>query len=130
MTADLVSPPFTTRPRGLFWNTVESQLSKYNTDSSLNSYVTHSKALIGFDGHDGALRHFDLVARIADLDSKYGRLLERLGEVASASVEKCEGMIDAEFSELLSLERRELIKRCLRMRIEKFVRVFARREVC
>jgi len=116
--------------RGLFWNTVEAQLSKYDSDSSLNSYMTHSKALIGFDGHDGALRHFDLVERIADLDPKYRRLLESLGETASASVGRCEGMIDAEFSDLLSLSRRDLIKRCLRMRIGKFVRVLARREVC
>jgi len=116
--------------RGLFWNTVEAQLSKYDSDSSLNSYVTHSKALIGFDGHDGALRHFDLVERIAELDPKYRRLLESLGETASASVGRCEGMIDAEFSDLLSLSRRDLIKRCLRMRIGKFVRVLARREVC
>ncbi len=113
--------------RGLFWNTVESGLARYAKPDSLAAYVRRSKPQIGWDGWvdaEGELCHFDLVKRIATYDPTYRGMLEKLGKSALASIDACEGMIDAEFAAILSEARLELIKRCLRLRFQTFAKTF------
>jgi len=111
--------------RGLFWNDTESSLVKYKDPQSLEAYVRRSKPLIGWDGwNKSELTQFQLVECLGGLDMRYWRLLEELGKQATASVSACEGMIDAEFGDLLSDMRRDLIKRCLRVRVDTFAKIF------
>jgi HipA-like C-terminal domain len=113
--------------RGLFWNSTEEDLVKFMEKQSMAGYVRRSRPLIGWhkwNAAKGDLTHFDLVGSIAASDIGYWRLLEDLGKVANESVDTCEGMIDAEFGEVLSRTRRELIKRCLRLRFETYSKVF------
>jgi hypothetical protein len=113
--------------RGLFWNTPESGLGKYFQDQSLIPYIRRAKPQIGWDGWDsngGEISHFDLVGSVAAHDMRYWRWLEELGKSAWNSLAACEGMIDAEFGDLLSEDRRELIKRCLRIRFDEFTKIF------
>lgn len=113
--------------RGLFWNTPESGLVRFEQPQALEAYVRRSKPQIGWDGwadSKGDLGHFDLIGCIAAHDVRYWRWLEQLGKTASANLERIEGMIDAEFGALISERRRHLIKRCLRLRFETFAQVF------
>jgi HipA-like protein len=113
--------------RGLFWNTTEEGLARFSQAESLTAYIRNSRPEIGWDGwkeSNSELRHFDLVDRVAASDKGYWRLLEDLGRTAMASLAECEGMIDAEFDDLLSAARRGLIKRCLRVRFQKYSEVF------
>ena len=125
-----VSPrfaPIYDTARGLFWNSTEQGLAKFSQAESLTAYVRNSRPEIGWDGwkeSDGELRHFDLIASIAASDTTYWGWLENLGKTAMASLADCEGMIDAEFGDLLSETRRKLIKQCLRMRFQRYVEVF------
>jgi hypothetical protein len=102
--------------RGLFWNTPEVNLSRFETDGALRRYILGAHPLIGWDPR-GAVGHFELVANIAGYsrelrDALNAIDLERLGSI--------ELLIDREFSRLFSEERRDLIKRCLRLRFEMF----------
>jgi hypothetical protein len=110
--------------RGLFWNTPESELSRYSIPDALRAYVRRSTPQIGWDGwtkeKSGDLRHFDLISMIAAEDESYWRLLKQLSHTALNSFNACEGMIDAEFDGILSPRRRELIKQCLRLRFDTF----------
>jgi HipA-like C-terminal domain len=113
--------------RGLFWNTIESGLVKFDQLQALEAYVRRSRPQIGWDGWDesrGELGHFDLIGSIGAHDVRYWKWLEQLGKTALATLGSIEGMIDAEFGNLLSVHRRELIKRCLRLRFETFAKVF------
>ena len=113
--------------RGLFWNTPESGLAKYANPDSLQAYVRRSTPQIGWDGWNkdkaGDLSHFELVTSVAADDASYWRLLKKLSERALQSLGECEGMIDAEFTDILTPRRRDLIKRCLRLRFETFATI-------
>lgn len=110
--------------RGLFWNTQELGLTKLGRDDALRKYIDRSTPQIGWDGHVGDLNHFDLVERIAVLDSQCCDWLEELAGTAMASLNACLGMVDAEFAFLLSDQRRKLIQRCLELRFQKFAGIF------
>ena len=111
--------------RGLFWNTPETGLLRYQKHGeALQAYVRRSTPQIGWDSwdenNDGQLSHFDLIHCIATQNPTYWRLLKTLSETALKSIDECEGMIDAEFDGLLTPLRRDLIKKCLRLRFELF----------
>jgi hypothetical protein len=113
--------------RGLFWNTTESGLLRFEQRDAMVAYVRRSRPQIGWDGWNAAraeLGHFDLVSSVAAHNVTYWRWLEQLGKSAYTALSGVEGMIDAEFGTLLSDQRRELIKRCLRMRVETFAKIF------
>jgi len=110
--------------RGLFWNTTDSGLVRLEEGAALKRYVARSTPQIGWDGNTGSLNHFDLIERIATLDDRYCDWLQELGSYAMASLDGCLGMVDAEFTCLLSEARRDLIKRCLRLRFETFASIF------
>jgi hypothetical protein len=102
--------------RGLFWNHPDSKLAKFGTDDSLRRYVLAAHPLIGLDGKE-QLNHFELVGGIARCGTQYAEALHELSQVGCQDL----GMvIDDEFGRLLSVERRQLIKRCLRMRFRFF----------
>lgn len=112
--------------RGLFWNTPESGLRRYHQQQALEAYVRRSRPQIGWDnwGGNAELGHYDLIGCIGAHDVAYWRELEQLGKSAFARLALIDGMIDAEFGDLLSEHRRQLIKRCLRLRFESYLKVF------
>lgn len=110
--------------RGLFWNMSEEGLTKFETSAALDRYIARAEPLISWDGHSGHLNHFDLVERIATADRQCRTWLEELGQAAMGALKPCLGMVDAEFSCLLSARRREAIQRCLQARFERFASIF------
>jgi hypothetical protein len=114
--------------RGLFWNTTEQKLVRYGQTQALAAYVWNSTPQIGWNGWDskknGDLRHFQLIENIASSDDAYCVVLEKLGKEAMAALPECQGMIDAEFGDLLTEARRDLIKQCLTLRFQQFDKIF------
>jgi len=114
--------------RGLFWNTTERDIVKFKDEQALMAYVRRSRPQIGWDDwqeSNGELGHFDLVSYVATLEAEFMRWLQQVGRHAAEKQRACEGMIDAEFDKLLSNGRRELIKRCLRLRLTTYNEIFA-----
>jgi len=111
------SPIFDTA-RGLFWNISEEGLTKFETPRQLAKYVNEAKPQIGWDGAGEDINHFQLLQRVAALHGRYGRILA--GLVSNQTLEKCVAVINSEFRELFSTQRRELIVLCLRTRFEAY----------
>lgn len=110
--------------RGLFWNVAESGLNKVETPAGLERYIAGGEPLISWDGHSGGLNHFDLVERIAMTDDQCRVWLEEVSVAAKGALKVCLGMVDAEFSCLLSPRRRNAIQRCLQARFDRFASIF------
>lgn len=106
--------------RGLFWNTSEVGLTSFDRPERLAKYVEASAPLIGCDGKE-EVNHFDLVRIMARCKPEYGAALRALG--CSVSFKKVAEVIDTDFRHLLSSARRTLIKRCLRLRLDRFEEV-------
>jgi hypothetical protein len=113
--------------RGLFWNTSEAGLAKYLDEAALLKYVEAARPLVGCDGDKDA-NHFRLIAKIAETDSDIREVLRELG--SRDAVREIGGMIDGEFSRLLSAARRALIKRCLEIRFAKYSDALGGGSVC
>jgi hypothetical protein len=112
----LFSPIYDTA-RGLFWNTEERALRSFEAPAKLLAYVANARPLVGWDG-DRDPNHFQLVARIAELDPAFRRAL--LALCSRDGMDSALATVDGDFKRLLSNPRRELIKRCLAMRFRMF----------
>lgn len=111
------SPVFDTA-RGLFWNELEAQLARFDSDQTLRGYVEKAQPLIGWEGH-AQVNHFSLVAHMANHDPRFGATLSTL--CPSGILGKIDELIETEFRVLLSDARRALISRCLALRIRLFL---------
>jgi hypothetical protein len=125
-TKPVFSPIYDTA-RGLFWNTHEDKLKNvYNNKSRLNSFIEKyaetSSPKIGWEG-SGKINHFGLVEKIKSLP--YAINCESLNNVCRDDIiVKINNMIDNEFNQMLSIERRFLIKSCLKYRHERIKKIF------
>ncbi|MDI9553375.1 MAG: HipA domain-containing protein [Bacteroidota bacterium] len=122
-----VFSPIYDTARGLFWNDHEDKLKTIYKDKKrlsafLKKYSDNSSPKIGWDGFK-KLSHFDLVENIKTLPIALN--CETLKIVCSeVKINEVTSMIDKEFSQLLSNERRELIKICLRYRHDRIKKIF------
>ncbi len=110
------SPIFDTA-RGLFWNEAENQLGRFDSRQTLRGYIEKAQPLIGWEGQT-QLNHFSLVKHIAAHDARFRNALLRL--CAPGGLKKIEKILESEFRILLSPQRRDLITRCLRLRLQLF----------
>lgn len=104
--------------RALLWNTSEKKLASMRTNrNQLEAYVRRSQPQIGWDDWPGP-DHFQLVSLIL-MDYPHLRpCFERFCD--PASIEVCCEVVQDEFGELLSDNRRYLICSILRLRHEQF----------
>lgn len=101
--------------RGLFWNRSEASLINFK-DNRLDSYIKQSKPRTGWDGLNEP-NHFQLIEKILQEDERYCTLCRRF--IHSGTFSTIERLINKEFKPLLSKSRLELIKRCLKLRLDK-----------
>jgi hypothetical protein len=101
--------------RALFWNKSERYIERVLSDKRplLEGYVRKCTPPMGWDG-ETKVDFFGLIGLIWDRFKPYRLNIEKLLTVAP--LEKSIECIDKEFRDLMSANRRELIKRCLRMR--------------
>jgi hypothetical protein len=107
------SPVFDTA-RALFWNVPERRVQQMLTDQNqLEVYIRNCEPPIGWDG-EPRVDFFRLVGLIWRHYDRYRSNIEKF--LPDSPLGGSEKMLDAEFGMLMSAERRELIKRCLRLR--------------
>ncbi len=107
------SPVFDTA-RALFWNNPERRINlMLNNDAQLDAYINGCSPPIGWDGEEG-VAFFRLMSLIANSSARYRRLIEKF--LNAAALENTFRILEKEFKLLMSPERRELIKRCLKRR--------------
>jgi hypothetical protein len=110
--------------RGLFWNIsekgVENILSltdKKGINSSIEKYVLSSKPKIGWEG-EKSLSHVELLQRIYETETGISKQNFK-NLVSFENLNKCLDVINGDFSRLLSVNRRNLMSKCLTLRFEK-----------
>jgi hypothetical protein len=116
-----IRPPFFSpiydTARGLFWNTSEAGLARFANPVSLEKYMQEARPLIGWENM-AKLNHFRLIENIAMSDLSLHTTLCQID--TAGRLPQINAMIDEEFAELLSAERRSIIQRCLAWRFERF----------
>lgn len=113
--------------RGLFWNDSEEKVLLYfQSEDYLNrrleKYVNGTKPRVGWDG-DSSLNHFQFIEKVYNFDGRFCDKCEIL--VNENTLTRILRLIDEEFSELMSSERLELIKRCIKLRMEKLSNIIS-----
>lgn len=112
--------------RALFWNDSEKKVQEIyydlnRRDAYITKYCEGSTPKIGWEGID-KLNHFTLLEKIITLPFVVN--CETFNRLCNDRVLKeVFIMIDLEFSNLLSFERRELIKLCLSYRYQKVKKI-------
>jgi len=105
--------------RGLFRNQPEARLvalhgKKKQAAEFLQKYVRNSQAKIGWEGQR-TLTHFDLVRLLSETETGLSRA-EISGFFRPNRLAESLQMLDVKFSDLLSPERLDFMKRCLQVR--------------
>lgn len=123
-TAPRFSPIYDTA-RGLFWNENEENIKAYFSSEKqleirLNKYVDKTQPRLGWDGA-GNLNHFELVRKIFSVDARFYDICRSL--VAEDKNRRIIRLLDEEFTDMMSAERLELIKRCISLRIFKLQQI-------
>jgi hypothetical protein len=100
--------------RALFWNIPETKIVNMSAnDVQFETYVKKCEPPIGWDGEKD-IAFFELIALIWKNCPNHRRTIDRLiDETILAEIGK---IIDEEFSEMISKQRSDLIKRCLHRR--------------
>lgn len=110
------SPVFDTA-RGLFWNIPETRVVKMlENNASFESYINKCQPPIGWDSKE-KVDFFELIALIWKEVSFCRENIEKF--LDNIKLEKTFEILNDEFSDLLSAERQELIRRCLHLRHSK-----------
>ncbi|MCI0660680.1 MAG: HipA domain-containing protein [Acidobacteria bacterium] len=116
------SPVFDTA-RALFWNVQERRIQQMlNDQNQFDAYVRKCEPPIGWDGEQN-VDFFRLVGLIWRDFERYQPNIERF--LLDSPLESCERMLDREFRLLMTAERRELIKRCIRLRRQQLCQTLA-----
>lgn len=107
------SPVYDTA-RALFWNVPEGRIQQMLKDQlQFETYLKKCEPPIGWDG----LSDLDFFLLIGLIWSDFGRFRRNIEKyLIKSPLDSSDIMIDAEFKSLMSSNRRELIKRCLRQR--------------
>lgn len=107
------APVFDTA-RALFWNIPEKKVvTMLANKASFESYVKKCQPPIGWDNKKN-VDFFELISLIWKEFPIYRKHIEKF--LDADKLEKIGGILDKEFGNLLSEERRELIKKCLHLR--------------
>ncbi len=110
------SPVYDTA-RALFWNVPERRIPQMLSDQNqLDVYIRNCKAPIGWDGEQ-QVDFFRLIGLIWRYNEGYRLNIEKF--LPDSPLGSSEKMFDTEFGMLMSAERRELIRRCLRLRRQR-----------
>ncbi|MCW5961304.1 MAG: HipA domain-containing protein [Pyrinomonadaceae bacterium] len=110
------APVFDTA-RALFWNIPEKRVVTMLTNkASFEAYIHGCQPPIGWDDREN-VDFFELIGLIWIEFPVYRKHIEKFLE--TDKLERINEVLDSEFGELLSAERRELIKRCLHQRQSK-----------
>ncbi|MDZ7739084.1 MAG: hypothetical protein U5K32_08485 [Bacteroidales bacterium] len=122
-----VFSPIYDTARGLFWNYHEDKLKVIYSDkkrlkSFIKKYSDSSSPKIGWDGYK-KLNHFELVENLIKLPLAVS--CETLKNICDeAKINEVINIIDREFGQLMSFERRELVKNCLLYRHDCIKKIF------
>jgi hypothetical protein len=107
--------------RGLFWNNSEDQvnqvLNKIEKDpnfKTLEKYVLNSRPKIGWEG-EKSISHINILKLIYHSETGISKK-EFVNLVSEDNFEKCINVINCNFNHLISVNRRKLITKCLKMR--------------
>lgn len=107
------APVFDTA-RALFWNKPEkSVVTMLTNKASFESYIKKCQPPIGWDNKKD-IDFFELISLIWKEFPFYRKHIEKF--LNADKLTEVAGILDKEFGNLLSAERRELIKRCLHLR--------------
>jgi len=108
--------------RGLFWNFSEQNIKKHHKNlnnpsfNKLRNYIEGAGPRICIEGDD-ALNHFELMSYLISYKKAYAKRIESLSSLACQK--KVHKLLDAEFRDLFSIERFELIKWVLDSRFKR-----------
>jgi hypothetical protein len=122
-----VFSPIYDTARGLFWNDHDDKLLEIYKDKNrlltfIKKYSDNSAPKIGWDGFK-KLSHFELVEKLKTLPLALN--CDTIKNICSdIKIDETIKMIDKEFGQLMSIERRELIKICLRYRHDCIKKIF------
>lgn len=106
--------------RGLFWNSNEARLGSFNNEEKLNEYIENALPRTGWEDAQ-QINHFQLIERIFHEDRRYCAICENiLNDKTYPTIER---LIDTDFQYLLSSNRLQLIKKCLKLRTEKLLNI-------
>ncbi|MGH7844783.1 MAG: HipA domain-containing protein [Candidatus Binatia bacterium] len=109
------SPVFDTA-RALFWNNPERRINQMlNNPAQLEAYLKACAPPVGWDGEEG-VAFFPLMSLISKSSTRYSRLIQKF--LDQTALENTFRLLEKEFKLLMSPERRELIKKCLKLRQE------------
>ena len=107
------SPVFDTA-RALFWNNPERRvIQMLNSDTQLDAYINACAPPIGWDGEEG-VAFLRLMSLISNSSVRYRGLIQKF--LDTAALENSVRILEKEFKLVMSPERRELIRRCLKRR--------------
>jgi HipA-like C-terminal domain len=102
--------------RALFWNNPEKKIVQMLTNKAqFESYVSYCKLPFSWDGEE-KVDFFRLIGLIWNSNESWRKRIENF--LSYEKLEACLKILDNEFNNLMSNERRELIKRCLILRQE------------
>ena len=111
----------------MFWNEHEDKLRAIYRDKNrlgtfIKKYSDSSSPKVGWDGFK-KLSHFDLVENLKTLP--FALNCETIKNICSdTKISEVMSMIDNEFGQLMSFERKELIKICLLYRHDCIKKIF------
>ena len=107
------SPVFDTA-RALFWNNSEMRVNQMlKNHTQLMTYINGCVPPIGWDGEEG-IAFFRLMRLISKSSVRYERLVQKFFN--ADALEDVFRLLSKEFKLLMSAERRELIRICLKLR--------------
>jgi HipA-like C-terminal domain len=107
------SPVFDTA-RALFWNASEPRIRQLLSDKAMmDGYVRRSAPQIGWDNQD-SIGHFDLIKNIYREYALFRSAIMKYSHVERVSA--VEELLEREFSQIMSIDRRSLILKCLVVR--------------
>ncbi len=122
-----VFSPIYDTARGLFWNDSEKKIrdcyqNKNRLSSFIKNYSENSYPKIGWEGA-GKINHFELLDKLKTIPYLISNdIIEHICK--NETIEEVFSLIDTDFAELMSEERRGLIKLCLSYRHERIKKIF------
>ncbi len=114
--------------RGLFWNDHEEKIreitgNKNRFETFIRKYAEGSCPKIGWEDA-GRLNHFELVEKIATM-REYSENCTQIKNICDTSIlDRLDKLIDVDFGDLISTERKIIIKECLKYRHNRIREIF------
>jgi hypothetical protein len=104
--------------RALFWNIPEDRIDQMITDhAQFEAYIAGSRPQIGWDGSED-IGHFELLEALHDAYPGHRKSLQRL--IRTGFLSEVREVLNTEFGDLMTSNRRRLIERCLKERYARY----------